>query len=127
CARALAPSRGTVTDSTQPPKTSFFQQVRGYDRVFWICIWMELMERMAYYGVRLVVPVYLVLAKTDGGPGLTHVQKGTILACWDATQSWVPTFSVWFSDRYGYKRTLVVAALLKASGYALMALAGDFW
>jgi hypothetical protein len=37
-------------------------------------------QRMAYYGVRLVVPVYLVLAKTDGGPGLSHVEKGTILA-----------------------------------------------
>jgi len=116
-----------VPDSAQPPKTSFLEQVRGYDRVFWICIWMELMERMAYYGVRLVVPVYLVLAKTEGGPGLSHVEKGTILACWAATQSWLPTFSGGFSDRYGYKRTLVAAALLKASGYALMALAGDFW
>jgi dipeptide/tripeptide permease len=88
---------------------------------------MELMERMAYYGVRLVVPVYLVLAKTEGGPGLTHVDKGTILACWAATQSWLPTFSGGFSDRYGYKRTLVAAAFLKAAGYATMALAGDFW
>jgi dipeptide/tripeptide permease len=116
-----------VTVSTSPPKTSFFEQVKGYDRVFWICIWMELMERMAYYGVRLVVPVYLVLAKTEGGPGLTHVDKGTILAFWAATQSWLPTFSGGFSDRYGYKRTLVAAALLKASGYAVMAMAGDFW
>ena len=74
-----------MTDSTQPPKTSFLEQVRGYDRVFWICIWMELMERMAYYGVRLVVPVYLVLAKTNGGPGLSHVEKGTILGLTGST------------------------------------------
>ncbi len=119
----------TVSDSGSPPpsKPSFLEQVKGYDRVFWLCIWMELMERMAYYGVRLVVPVYLVLAQTEGGPGLTHVEKGTILAFWAATQSWLPTFSGGFSDRYGYKRTLVAAAFLKAAGYAFMALAGDFW
>ena len=106
---------------------SLTAEIRSLDAVFWVCIFMELMERMAYYGVRLVVPVYMVLASSEGGPGLSHTDKGTILALWAATQSWLPTFSGGFSDRYGYKRTLAIAVLLKASGYALMALAPGFW
>lgn len=114
---------------TQPPPpvhNSLFAQVRAFDQVFWICIFMELMERMAYYGVRLVVPVFMVLGVGEGGPGLDHVQKGTILACWAAMQSWLPTFTGGFSDRYGYKRTIAVSVFLKAGGYFLMAQADGF-
>ncbi|MDP2313055.1 MAG: MFS transporter [Pseudomonadota bacterium] len=114
---------------TQPPLAapdSPIAQIRAFDRVFWLCIFMELMERMAYYGVRLVVPVYMVLGVGDGGPGLDHVQKGTILACWAAMQSWLPTFAGGFSDRYGYKRTIAVSVFLKAGGYFLMSQADGF-
>jgi dipeptide/tripeptide permease len=88
---------------------------------------MELMERMAYYGVRLVTPVYIVLSTNEGGAGLNHVDKGLILACWAAMQSWLPTFAGGFSDRFGYKRTIAVSVILKTLGYAGMAMAGDFW
>lgn len=111
----------------QVARRSLWQEVRSLDLVFWICIFMELMERMAYYGVRLVVPVYMVLPPSAGGPGLTHAEKGTILALWAATQSWLPTFSGGFSDRYGYKRTLAAAVFLKSSGYAVMSMASGFW
>lgn len=113
--------------SSSAPATSLGQQIRAFDRVFWICIFMELMERMAYYGVRLVVPVYLVLDPASGGPGLSHIEKGQILAAWGAMQSWLPTFAGGFSDRFGYKKTIFVSVLLKTAGYAGMALAGDFW
>lgn len=109
------------------PMNSLSQQLRAFDYVFWICILMELMERMAYYGVRLVVPVFMVLAQSEGGAGLSHTEKGTILACWAAMQSWLPTFAGGFSDRFGYKRTIAVSVFLKTVGYLFMAQAGDFW
>lgn len=108
-------------------KQGLWSQIRAFDGVFWICIFMELMERMAYYGVRLVVPVFMVLAPSEGGPGLSHTEKGTILACWAAMQSWLPTFAGGFSDRFGYKRTIAVSVILKTLGYAGMAMAGGFW
>jgi dipeptide/tripeptide permease len=113
-------------DAAARPR-SLFGQIAAFDPVFWICIFMELMERMAYYGVRLVVPVYMVLPVSAGGPGLSHVEKGTILAAWAAMQSWLPTFSGGFSDRYGYKRTLAVAVVLKTAGYLVMSQAHGFW
>lgn len=112
--------------STAAPQ-SLFAQMRSLDRVFWICIFMEAMERMAYYGVRLVVPVFVVLAPSEGGPGLSHGEKGTMLACWAAMQQWLPTFAGGLSDRYGYKRTIAVSVILKASGYAVMSQADGFW
>lgn len=111
--------------SSEP--TGLVSQLRAFDYVFWLCILMELMERMAYYGVRLVVPVFVVLAPSEGGPGLSHTEKGTMLACWAAMQSWLPTFAGGFSDRFGYKRTIAVSVFLKGGGYALMAMATGFW
>ena len=116
-----------MSTPTPPRAEGLIAQIRAFDFVFWICIFMELMERMAYYGVRLVAPVYMVLATTEGGAGLSHAEKGTIYAAWAAMQSWLPTFAGGFSDRYGYKRTIAVSVFLKAAGYAGMALAGDFW
>ncbi|MFZ5480016.1 MAG: MFS transporter [Myxococcota bacterium] len=110
----------------QPPATGLRSQIAAFDYVFWLCIFMELMERMAYYGVRLVVPVFMVLAPSEGGPGLTHVEKGTVLALWAAMQSWLPTFAGGFSDRFGYKRTIAVSVFLKAGGYFLMSQADGF-
>lgn len=110
-----------------PSSNGLGAQLRAFDYVFWLCIFMELMERMAYYGVRLVVPVFVVLAPSEGGPGLSHTEKGTMLACWAAMQSWLPTFAGGFADRFGYKRTIAVSVVLKAAGYALMAMATGFW
>ena len=112
--------------STAPP-TSLFQQIRALDYVFWICIFMEAMERMAYYGIRLVIPVFVVLAPSEGGPGLSHTEKGTMLACWAAMQQWLPTFAGGLADRYGYKRTIAVSVVLKAAGYSVMSQADGFW
>lgn len=111
---------------TAPPagSSSLFAQIRSFDGIFWICIFMELMERMAYYGVRLVTPVFMVLAVSEGGAGLTHGDKGLIYGAWAAMQSWLPTFAGGFSDRYGYKRTIAVSVFLKAAGYGLMSMAG---
>ena len=85
------------------------------------------MERMAYYGVRLVVPVFMVLAQSEGGAGLSHSEKGQVLALWAAMQSWLPTFAGGFSDRFGYKNTIAVSVVLKTAGYIGMASADDFW
>lgn len=110
--------------TTPAPNSSLIDQLRSFDGIFWICIFMELMERMAYYGVRLVTPVFMVLAVSEGGAGLTHGDKGLIYGAWAAMQSWLPTFAGGFSDRYGYKRTIAVSVFLKAAGYAFMSQAG---
>ena len=81
---------------------------------------MELVERFAYYGVRVVLPVFMVLAVEEGGPEFDHIQKGTIYAVWALVQSFVPIFSGGFADRYGYKLNIALSTVLKIIGYLLM-------
>jgi len=93
---------------------------KGFSRIYWIANWMELIERFAYYGVRTVLPVFMVLSVGNGGPGFDHIQKGTIYAIWALVQSIVPVFTGGFADRYGYKVNIAIATVLKIVGYLLM-------
>lgn len=108
------------TEDSPQDRAPFLEQIKSFSGVFWIANWMELVERFAYYGVRVVLPVYMVLAISDGGPELTHVQKGTIYALWAVVQSFVPIFTGGFADRYGYKINIAISTVLKIVGYLLM-------
>ncbi len=102
--------------------TSFIQRL---GRTYWILNGIEAFERLAYFGVRAVVPVFIMQADDPGGLHLTAGHKGSIYAWWFVFQSLLPTFTGGFADRYGYKKTLAVAVLLNALGYVLMAFARD--
>lgn len=102
------------------PRVPFTRQLRSFGTVYWTANWMELVERFAYYGVRTVLPVFMVLAISEGGPELTHVQKGSVYAIWALVQSFVPIFTGGFADRYGFKLNIAIATVLKIVGYLLM-------
>lgn len=106
--------------SEDAEKAPFLTQLRSFGGIYWIANWMELVERFAYYGVRTVLPVFMVLAISEGGPELTHVQKGTIYSIWALVQSFVPIFTGGFADRYGYKVNIAISTVLKIAGYLLM-------
>ena len=82
---------------------------------------MEMLERLAYYGVRVVIPIYIAQADEINGLHFTQVQKGEIFFWWALVQAGVPVFSGGFADRYGYKRTLFFSIVFKILGYLLMA------
>lgn len=90
-------------------------------RAFWLLCVMEMWERFAYYGVRVVMPIYIAQADEPGGLHFSQEDKGTIYAWWSIFQSVLPTFTGGLADRYGYKRTLAFSVTLKVVGYMLMA------
>ena len=102
-------------------RAGLVQQLTELDTRFWIVNTMEMFERLAYYGVRTVIPLYMVLPVESGGPEFSHVQKGAIFAAWAAVQSLLPMFTGGFADRYGHKRTIAAAIVLKIVGYLMMA------
>lgn len=105
--------------SDDAEKAPFSTQLRSFGGIYWTANWMELVERFAYYGVRTVLPVFMVLAISEGGPELTHVQKGTIYSIWALVQSFVPIFTGGFADRYGFKINIAISTVLKIMGYLL--------
>lgn len=108
-------------NSSAERSDTFFSQFKSLRAVFWVAGWMELVERFAYYGVRVILPVFMVAAIGNGGPELDQIQKGSLYAVWAIVQSFVPILSGGFADRYGYKINIAAATLLKIIGYMIMA------
>jgi len=97
----------------------------GY--VFWVVGGMEMIERLAYYGVRAVATLYATRAASDGGLGVTMATFGWLLLTWNLVQSLVPVFIGGLADRYGYKETIFAATGIKCFGYLLMAWFHSYW
>ncbi|MCC6748420.1 MAG: MFS transporter [Deltaproteobacteria bacterium] len=81
---------------------------------------MEMIERLAYYGVKAVATLYARDPASKGGLGLDMSQFGTILMVWALLQSVVPVFTGGLSDRYGYKETIFASTVVKIAGYLVM-------
>src|ERR1041384_4366555 len=82
--------------------------------VFWIVGAMEMVERLAFYGVRTVSTLYATRPRSQGGLAVTMATYGWLLFFWNLVQSIVPIFTGGLSDRYGYKETIFLSTILKA-------------
>ncbi len=113
-----------MSDTTPNNSTpGFVAQITSFNRVFWISNTMEMLERLAYYGLRTVLPIYMVLSVEEGGPQFDHIQKGWIYMWWAFFQSLLPVVTGGYADKYGYKNTVGVAIAIKTAGYLIMAYA----
>ncbi|RJP79694.1 MAG: MFS transporter [Candidatus Zixiibacteriota bacterium] len=97
------------------------KKARVFGRTYWMLNGIEMFERLAYFGMRAVVPVYIMQADDPGGLHFTAAMKGTIYAWWFVFQSILPTFTGGYADRYGYKKTLFLSVTMNIIGYLMMA------
>ncbi len=97
------------------------QKARAFGRTYWMLNSIEMFERLAYFGIRAVVPIYIMQATEPGGLHLTAAHKGWIYAWWAAFQSILPMITGGYADRYGYKKVLSFAISTNILGYLLMA------
>ncbi|MCY2989049.1 MAG: MFS transporter [Planctomycetota bacterium] len=104
-----------------------------FGRDFWVLNSIEMWERLAFYNVRVMAPIYIMQADNPGGLHLTAADKGTIYAWWAVFQSLLPIVTGGYADRFGYKRTLAFSLVLMMTGYLLIAvlrdvpLVSNFW
>src|SRR5262245_10816050 len=103
----------TSAPSIAAPKRSVAAQLRVLPRAFWMVNVMEMFERLAYYGVRVVIPIYIAQADEIHGLHFSQSQRGFIFMLWALVQTGVPVFSGGFADRYGYKKTIAVSIAIK--------------
>ena len=89
--------------------TAFFKR---FSSAFWIANTVELLERAAYYGVFIVITLYLsrILAFSD-------VEAAMIAGVFSALLYFLPTFSGAYADKIGFKKSLIVAFSLLSLGY----------
>jgi len=99
---------------------------KAFGRSYWMLNCIEAFERLAYFGIRSVVPLYIMQATEPGGLQLTAMHKGTIYAWWAIFQSFLPIVTGGIADRYGYKKVLAFAITMNAVGYVMMANLHDY-
>jgi len=119
-------TQGADSTNVATKTEGMFRQLAGLARPFWMVNIMEMIERLAYYGVRVVIPIYIAQADEVGGLLFTQTQKGWIFLWWALVQSLVPVFSGGFADRYGYKKTIAFSISIKVIGYLMMATQREF-
>jgi len=98
---------------------------RVFGRSFWTLNSIEMWERLAFYNLRVMAPIYIMQADNPGGLHLTAADKGSIYAWWAAFQSLLPIVTGGFADRFGYKRTLCGAITAMMAGYLMIGFMRD--
>jgi proton-dependent oligopeptide transporter, POT family len=102
---------------TVTPQVSRVALAGSFPRTFWVANVMELFERGAYYGMNSVLAIYLTRAVAQGGLGFGEQAVGFLQSIIYAATYVVPILGGALADRYGYRRVLLVAFSLLATGY----------
>lgn len=84
-----------------------------FSKAFWIANSVELLERLAYYAVFIVITLYL-----SNVWGFTDVQAGIIAGLFSAFLYLLPTFLGAYSDKIGFRQSILLAFALLTVGYA---------
>jgi dipeptide/tripeptide permease len=104
-----------------------FAAIASLSYVFWVVGAMEMVERLAYYGVKAVAALYVTDPVSSGGLGVSAGEFGVLLMLWALVQSILPVFTGGLSDRFGYKLTIFCSTIIKILGYVTMAVFHSYW
>jgi dipeptide/tripeptide permease len=103
------------------PQLGLVAAVASLSTVFWIVGGMEMIERLAFYGVKAIAALYATASRQSGGLGVSPGTLGDLFMLWALVQSVLPVFVGGLSDRFGYKRTIFLSTIVKIIGYLTMA------
>lgn len=99
---------------------SKLQIFKKYPRLFWIANIIELFERYAWYGFYMGFGLFLVGSKETGAMGFSPVEKGTIMGTGSMLLYFLPILTGAIADKIGYKKVLLLAFLIYASGFYMI-------
>ena len=92
-----------------------------FSKAFWVANTVELLERAAYYGVFVVITLYL-----SNILGFTDIQAATIAGVFSACLYLLPTFSGALADKIGFRKSMLLAFTLLSLGYLGLGLFPNF-
>lgn len=93
----------------------------GYSRSFWVANTLELFERLAFYGTKAVLTVFLATKA-----GLAD-EAGTLAGWFSGVIYALPILAGVLVDKYGFRKTLIACFSMFTVGYFLIGLAGMEW
>lgn len=98
-----------------------YAEKANFTRAFWVANSVELLERAAYYGVFIVITLYLSRII-----GFNDVEAAMIAGTFSAGLFFFPMFTGALADKIGFKLALIIAFGLLTVGYAGLALFPGF-
>lgn len=84
-----------------------------FSKAFWVANFVELLERLAYYAVFIVITLYL-----SNVWGFSDIQAGIIAGLFSAFLYLLPTFAGAYADKIGFRNSIALAFTLLTIGYA---------
>ena len=100
-----------MTDTQE--KRGFLANLKGFSQAFWVANWVELLERLAYYAVFIVLTIYL-----SNVWGFSDVEAGVISGLFSSFLYFLPTFTGAYADKIGFRSAIILAFALLTAGYA---------
>lgn len=97
------------------------KQTWKFSKAFWVANTVELLERAAYYGVFIVITLYLSRIL-----GFNDIEAATIAGTFSAFLYLLPTFAGAVSDKIGFRKAMILAFALLTLGYAGLAILPTF-
>lgn len=88
-----------------------------YTRAFWTANTAELLERMAYYAVFIVITLYL-----SNTLGFSDIEASLISGLFSGGLYLLPMFTGAFADKIGFRKSIIIAFSLLSIGYLLQGL-----
>ncbi|MGL4293468.1 MAG: MFS transporter [Bacteroidales bacterium] len=89
--------------------TSIFKK---FSRAFWTANTVELLERMAYYTVFIVITLYLSKVM-----GFSDLEAGVISGLFSGALYLLPTFAGAYADKIGFRKSMLIAFSFLSIGY----------
>ncbi|MCA1896166.1 MFS transporter, partial [Shewanella putrefaciens] len=120
-------SPNAENDLREVKQLGMWASITSLSYIFWLVGGMELVERIAYYGVKASAGLYAKAPESAGGLGISLSDYGIIISLWAIMQTFVPVFTGGVSDRVGYKETIFGSTIIKIFGYLVMAFFPSFW
>ncbi|UCF68040.1 MAG: MFS transporter, partial [Acidobacteriota bacterium] len=102
------------------PTPGFIAQIKSYPGQFWVANTMEIFERMSWYGWFTVMALYVTGTVETGGLGFSTETRGALQAIVPFFLYIFPVFTGALADRYGFKRTFIVAYIVMIVSYYML-------
>ena len=84
-----------------------------FSKPFWVANFVELLERLAYYAVFIVITLYL-----SNVWGFSDIEAGIVAGLYSAFLYLLPTFAGAYADKIGFRNSILLAFTLLTIGYA---------
>ena len=103
------------------------QKMNPFPRTFYVANVMEIFERMAWYGFFALSSLYMTSPLEQGGLGFSSIQRGILQGIVPFLLYLFPVITGALADRYGYRRTFLVAFSILTPAYFLLGQFHSFW